>query len=185
MLRELNWRTMKASLAVYFAIGIAVVVLTPEGALDRLPGARALVDSFESFIPGIARLAHVSPFPDAMKLALVVLWTGLPIAALRIHRAWHHDTRIFMLKKSDLWFVVLSIWAIAALMILPLYFFFDVSRAHLLATGGRGGLLMRWLTQSRLSAGLLAPLWFCGAATCLGIATSMTARAIAVKRPAS
>lgn len=173
---------MRTALAAYLAVGVVMMLITPESALSSVPGIGVLAHWFEVLIPGIGRLSRVSTFPDAMKVTLVVLWIGLPFAALRIHRAWTFTPGLFALKKSSLWFVVLAIWVIAAILILPLYLFFEISRADVVGAGGRGGLLLSMLTQSRWSAALVAPVWFCAAAMCLGIATSLTARAASAKR---
>jgi hypothetical protein len=168
---------MKSALSVYFLAGIAVILVTPERALEDVPGMAALANWFASLVPGIERLSRATAFPQAMKVALVALWIGFPITAACIHRAWNFNERIFTLKKSDLWFGVLSIWLVAAILILPIYLFFDISMAEAAQAGGRGGLLVRSVTQSRLGAAVVAPLWFCCAALCLGIATSLTSRA--------
>jgi hypothetical protein len=168
-IRRRNADVLKRALVVYFFVGVAVATLIPESFLDSRHGVAASLRLFDAMVPGIARLAAISPFPNLMRLFLIVMWTLMPFAAYRVAREWHWNPRTFLLKKADQWFLVCMIWCIATLAFAFLFAFVEVNPSSL-ETRGRGTALVWFLTQYRASMGLVGSLYFCMIAMTLGLA---------------
>jgi len=166
--RRRNRSALKTALLAYFLVGTVVAVLIPESLLQPAPIAQAL-RWFDPLVPGIPRLASISPLPDLMRLFLIVMWLLMPVAAYRVGMAWHWNPRTFVLRKSDQWFLVGVIWTIAAFAFAFLFFFVEVSPSSL-DGGGRGKAFVRLLTQYRFGIGIVGSLYFCIIATTIGLA---------------
>jgi hypothetical protein len=170
--RARNGKALASALRYYFLLGVALPFVIPDGYVRSFPAAMSLVQWFDWAIPGIPRLAKLSPFPDVMRTFLIVMWLLVPFAAYRVARVWTWNPGLFALKRSDQWFVVGSMTFIAALFFTFFYVFLDVS-TPLESAGGRGGLLMVSLTQHRIGLALLGSTCFCSIAGTLGLAARL------------
>jgi len=157
------------ALRFYFATGLMLAFLVPEGYVQSVPIAHALMQCFDVVIPGVPRLAKLSPFPDVMRTFLILMWLLLPFAGYRVARAWTWNPRLFALKRIDQWFVVGSILLIAVFCLWFLYFFFDVT-TPLDSIGGRGGFFLRRLTHERAGLAFAGTTFFCVIAATSGLA---------------
>jgi hypothetical protein len=180
--QQRNWRGIKVTLGVYFGVAFILLLLLPEALVAGVPALAGFGRLLEHLIPGVARIADVSPFPAAMRVCLTVMWLALPLAAYRIGRVWSFPPRLEYLRKSDQWFLAGIVWLFAAGSLLFILIFFDVSRAEIMERGGRGGWMVRLMTQERLGAALFLPTWFCIVAGCSGVAVRITKLA-AASRP--
>jgi hypothetical protein len=125
---------------------------------------------FDSVVPGIPKLAKLSPFPDVMRTFLVAMWLLVPFAAYRVARLWTWNPRLFSLKRSDQWFLVGAAVLIAAFLLAFLYFFMDAGADPSALSGGRGAAFVRLLTQYRLTLAVVGSVYFCFIALTLGLA---------------
>ena len=171
--RRRNGVVLKNALGFYFVLGSAIAILVPEGFVDTLPTLGSLTRLFDHVIPGIPRLARLSPFPEVMRVFLIVMWILVPIAAYRVGRAWNWNPRTFELKRSDQWFIVGFLWLFASFSFAFLFMFFDVDPISLESAGGRGNVFVRLLTQYRVSLAIFGSLWFSIIATTLGLAVRL------------
>ena len=111
LVQQKNSRATKVALSLYFALGVVLASL-PEALVQELP--LEIVDGiFEPFLPTIASLSTISPFPNVLWLFLLVMWATLPVAAYRIGKLWTFNAKLFRLRRGDQWFLAGSTWLIA------------------------------------------------------------------------
>lgn len=167
-----NGKALTRALRNYFLFGLVLPFVIPDGYVRSFPIVVSLMQWFDAVIPGIPRLARLSPFADVTRTFLIVMWLLVPFAAYRVARAWTWNPRLFALKRSDQWFVVGSILLIAGFLFAFFYFFLDVS-TPLESVGGRGGGFMLAFTQYRTGLALLGSMSFCVIAWTLGLAARL------------
>src|SRR5438874_6511185 len=83
-----NWFAIRKVLGFYFAIGAAIALLIPESLAESLTLLSRLAIALGNWIPAIPRFSSVSPFPETMRLFMLAMWIGFPIAAIAIGRTW-------------------------------------------------------------------------------------------------
>jgi hypothetical protein len=159
--RRLNGLALKKALGFYFAMGAGIALLVPESVAASLPLIRSATDLLGEWIPAIGRYAMVSPFPETMRLYMLAMWLGLPFAIYRLTCSWTFSETLlnlrFLIKLKTLGLILIGL-AIAGYFIV---FFFDVSRESVLHGSGRGGLMVRTLTQTRIGLACFGNVIFC------------------------
>lgn len=172
LVQQKNSRATKIALSAYFALGVILANL-PESLVETLAFQR--VDRvLDPFLPTVASLSTVTPFPHVLWLYLVVMWTVLPVAAFRIGKMWTFNPRLFQFRARDQWFLVGSTWLIA---IAPAYFMYAVPHfapERLSDTGGRGVWLALLISQTQIGTALAGSLGFCILAGLIGVAVRLT-----------
>lgn len=177
VLQQRNSRAIKTALSLYFALGIILASL-PESLVGMLP-LQSVDGVLHPFLPTIASLSTVSPFPHVLWLYMVAMWTSLPVAAFRVSKRWNFNPRMFQLRVRDQWFLVGSVW----IMTIPLaYFMYAIPHfapERVSSTGGRGVALALLISQSQVGTALAGTLAFCVLAGLVGLAAKATAAVLA------
>lgn len=92
----------------------------------------------------------VSSFPETTRLYMIVMWLGLPIATFFIARSWTYPPGIFQLRAWGVLKLLGITLFLLAFLGFFLVFFADVSTGHVRDHGGRGGAMVKVLTEFRL-----------------------------------
>jgi hypothetical protein len=173
VLQQRNSRAIKTALSLYFALGVILASL-PESLVAILP-LQSVDEVVHPFLPTIASLGTVSPFPHVLWLYMAAMWTVLPVAAFRVSKMWTFNPRLLHLRGGDQWFLVGSVW----LMTIPVaYFMYAIPHfapERVSSTGGRGVALALLISQSQLGTALAGTLAFCVLAGLVGVAAKVTA----------
>lgn len=172
VLQQRNSRAIKTALSLYFALGVILASL-PESLVGILP-LQSVDEVLHPFLPTIASLSTVTPFPHVLWLYMAAMWTALPVAAFRVSEMWTFNPRLFQLRVGDQWFLVGSVWLMAVPLVYFMYAMPHFAPERVSATGGRGVALALLISQSQVGTALAGTLGFCVLAGLVGVAVKAT-----------
>jgi hypothetical protein len=172
-LQQRNSRAIKTALSLYFALGVILANL-PESFVGILP-LQSVDEVLHPFLPTIASLSTVTPFPHVLWLYMIAMWTALPVAASRVSKMWTFNPRLLQLRVRDQWFLVGSVWIMTIPLVYFMYAIPHFAPERVSSTGGRGVALALLISQSQVGTALAGTLGFCVLAGLVGVAAKGTA----------
>ncbi len=166
-----NGDVLRRALVPYALLGIALATLVPErGASFLSTELSLLVSAVAEIVPTVANLPTVTTFPSVAEIYLLLMLLVMPSPAILLACKWSFSPRLLSLKTADQLVVFTSLAFIALLSIILLTQFPDVTSEAISAQGGRGGWLVRLVTQSRFGLAIFGTAFFACAAGTIGVA---------------
>ena len=154
-----NNRVVLWHICVSLIPSLAAPLLAPENVLSRYGFLREFVSLCSSAIPGIARLATVSSFPEVTKLVLSVSWTLVIVQTIQYLSMGRTPRRFWLRFQNRLqnrlyWTAMVPLLVSIVVGYIQL---FDITPEDLKG-GMMGERTLRWISGSRFGLGVMAPI---------------------------
>jgi hypothetical protein len=167
--RNINANAMRRVLVPYCTIGTAIALLLPESLATHLSWLMAVTHGAGQFIPGIARWASLSPFPEVTRLYMTTMWAGLPLVAALLTVRWQLPQALL---KSDVATKIGGVFVLVIVIGLST-FLVALPPSDLLGSDARGALLQRSIARTGIGLALFGCIIFSTFAVSIAIALNV------------